>query len=126
VKKILVILLAFSYLAITSGVVVSVHYCMGEVAGVAVGHSNADTCGSCGMDNKGCCHDDVNVVKIQDSHSMASIQADFPKAETIAQQFSLVFSVPALVSGMRTIESAHSPPRASQIPLHVLHSVFRI
>jgi hypothetical protein len=125
-KKVLAILLAVSYLAIASGVVVSVHYCMGEVAGVAVGQSNADTCGTCGMDNKGCCHDDVNVVKIQDSHSMASMQADFPKAEAIAQQYSPVFSVPALVTGLRSIENAHGPPLAEQVPLHVRHCVFRI
>jgi hypothetical protein len=125
-KKVFAILLAFTYLAITSGVVVSVHYCMGEVAGVAVGQSNADTCGTCGMDNKGCCHDDVSVVKIQDSHSMASIQADFPKAEAIAQQFSPVFSGPALVSGMGPIENAHGPPLAAQVPLHIRHCVFRI
>lgn len=125
-KKILAIVLACSYLAITSGVVVSVHYCMGSVAGVAVGYSNADTCGTCGMDNKGCCHDDVNVVKIQDSHSMASMQADFPKAEAIAQKFSSAFSGPALTTGLRTVENAHGPPLAAQIPLHIRHCVFRI
>ena len=125
-KKILAILLAFSYLAIASGVVVSVHYCMGEVAGVAVGHSNADTCGTCGMDNKGCCHDDVNVVKIQDSHSMASMHTDFTKAEALAQKFSPVFSGHALATGMRPVENAHGPPLASKLPLHIRHCVFRI
>jgi hypothetical protein len=125
-KKALAISLAVIYLAISSGVVVSVHYCMGEVAGMAIGHSDADTCGTCGMDNDGCCHDDVNVVKIQDSHSMASGQVDFVKAETIAQDFSPVYDNPYVLQGLKPIAAAHGPPWAPDRPLHIQYCVFRI
>jgi hypothetical protein len=125
-KKVLATILAFTYLALASGVVVSVHYCMGEVAGVAIGHSNADTCGTCGMDNDGCCHDDVSVVKVQDSHAMATAQVDLLKAEYLVQQPDHRFVGPAVLSASLTRPVAHGPPDASATPLHILHCVFRI
>jgi hypothetical protein len=125
-KKVLATILAFTYLALASGVVVSVHYCMGEVAGVAIGHSNADTCGTCGMENDGCCHDDVSVVKVQDSHAMATAQVDLLKAEYAVQQREQPFHVPAVLSAAYAHPVAHGPPDAATPPLHILHCVFRI
>lgn len=125
-KKALAIALALTYLFISSGVVVSVHYCMGEVADVAIGHSNTDTCGTCGMDNSDCCHDDVSIVKIQDSHSMASAQADFVKAEAIAQQFSPAVHTMSRSSRIAAGIYHHRPPPSDQQPLHIRYCVFRI
>ena len=125
-KKVLATILAFTYLALASGVVVSVHFCMGEVAGVAIGHTDADTCGSCGMDNDGCCHDDVSVVKVQDSHSMVSAQVDFVKAESLLQQAGPHFREPSLLSAAVARPVAHGPPDIATPPLHLLHCVFRI
>jgi hypothetical protein len=125
-KKVLAAILAFTYLTLASGVVVSVHYCMGEVAGVAIGHSNADTCGTCGMDNDGCCHDDVSVVKVQDSHAMASAHVDLLKAEYPVQHPDQHFIVPSALSAAYAHPVAHGPPVASATPLHILHCVFRI
>jgi hypothetical protein len=125
-KRVLATILAFTYLALTSGVVVSVHYCMGEVAGVAIGHTNADACGTCGMDNDGCCHDDVSVVKVQDSHAIASAHVDLLKAESLALQADQSFHVPATLSAACARPVAHGPPDAATTPLHILHCVFRI
>jgi hypothetical protein len=125
-KKVLAIVLAVTYLAIASGVVVSVHYCMGEKAGVAIGETNADTCGTCGMDNEGCCHDDVSVVKIQDSHSMATAHVDFVKAVAITQKFPAVFHTESLITAATPVGTAHGPPTAVAVPRYIQHCVFRI
>lgn len=125
-KRVLATILAFTYLALASGVVVSVHYCMGEVAGVAIGHTNADTCGTCGMDNEGCCHDDVSVVKVQDSHAMASAHVDLLKAEYFVQHADQSFRAPSILSAAFARPMAHGPPDAATPPLHILHGVFRI
>jgi hypothetical protein len=125
-KKILAISLAIIYLAIASGVVVNVHYCMGEVADVALGHKESDRCGTCGMDNKGCCNDEVSVVKIQDSHSIVSLQSDFPKAEALAQQFPQANDFNSLASDTYLTPKVHAPPDRTQLPLHVKYCVFRI
>ena len=125
-RKVLAITLAFVYLFIASGVVVSVHYCMGEVAGVAIGHSDADTCGSCGMDNSGCCHDDVSVVKIQDSHAMVNAQVDFVKAETLIQQYAPAVNEAATVFVASNERPYLRPPPKSIPSIHIQHCVFRI
>ncbi|MGL6269560.1 MAG: HYC_CC_PP family protein, partial [Chitinophagaceae bacterium] len=54
-KKFFAISLAIVYLAISSGVVLNIHYCMGEIAEVAFGQHKSDKCGQCGMENDGCC-----------------------------------------------------------------------
>jgi len=92
-KKLLAISLAVVYLAISSGVVVNIHYCMGEIAEVALGHKSSDKCGKCGMENEGCCHDDVKVVKIQDSQSLTSLPADIVKAEFLAESYPAIFRI---------------------------------
>jgi hypothetical protein len=125
-KKLIAISLAVVYLAISSGVVVNIHYCMGEIAEVAFGQKSSDKCGTCGMENEGCCHDDVKVVKIQDSQSLTSINADFAKAEIIEQSypdFSLAVFVLPLSIGT---QKAEIPPGKAEVPLTILNCVFRI
>jgi hypothetical protein len=70
-KRAIAIFLSAVYLALASGVVVNVHYCMGKVASVAIGHAESDRCGDCGMENTGCCKDEVIVVKVDDTHALA-------------------------------------------------------
>jgi len=126
VKKFLSIVLATIYLAVSSGVVVSVHYCMGEVAGIGIGHAEADRCGDCGMDNDGCCHDDVKVYKISDSHASAASHYDPVKAESWVALLSPPHDVsspnlrllPALVSA--------DPPEPDGRSLCIWNCVFRI
>lgn len=72
-RKGLTILLASMYLITTSGIVISTHYCMGEVAGHALGQNDAHLCSVCGMANEGCCHDDVSLIKIDDDHHAVNI-----------------------------------------------------
>ena len=69
-RKAMTIVLALIYLFTTSGIVISTHYCMGEVAGYALGHNNDHICGVCGMSNEGCCHDDLSILKVNDDHQL--------------------------------------------------------
>jgi hypothetical protein len=125
-KKLLAISLAVVYLAISSGIVVNFHYCMGEIAEVALGNQSSDKCGNCGMENDGCCHDDVKVVKIQDSQSIVSINADFAKAEILAQTYT-DFSTPSYdLPASVIVQTAHAPPGKGEIPLNIINCVFRI
>jgi hypothetical protein len=125
-KKFLAISLAVVYLAISSGVVMNIHYCMGEIAEVAFGQKSSDKCGQCGMENEGCCHDDVKVVKIQDSQSLTSINADFPRAETLAQSYTDLSLAVIILPLSIDPQTADSPPGKTEIPLNILNCVFRI
>ncbi len=53
--------------AASSGTVLSLHYCMGDFASVSIGHKDKKGCDKCGMENKGCCHDDVKVIKLDNN-----------------------------------------------------------
>jgi hypothetical protein len=99
---------------------------MGEVASVALGHSESDRCENCGMDNDGCCNDEVTVVKLQDSHSYVSIQADFPKAEVLFEKFPHADDFGSTASHTHLAPKAHAPPGRTHLPLHVQYCVFRI
>ncbi len=126
VKKFLAISLAVVYLAISSGVVVNIHYCMGKVAEVALGHDTSDKCGKCGMENDGCCHDDVKVVKIQDTHSVSNIHTDFVKAQAIAEAYPMLLHTAHLTNLASVAETSNAPPGKGQVPLTIQNCVFRI
>jgi hypothetical protein len=125
-KKFLAISLAVVYLAISIGVVVNIHYCMGKVAEVALGHHTSDKCGQCGMDNDGCCHDDVKVVKIEDTHSVSSIHTDFLKAHAIAHASPELFRSADIFNASTPIEASNAPPGKGQVSLNIQNCVFRI
>jgi hypothetical protein len=77
VKKLLAILLLLVYTAASSGTVMSTHFCMGEFAGISIGEKQQDQCGYCGMEDAGCCHDLMQVVKIGDSQLVKASSVTF-------------------------------------------------
>lgn len=78
------------------------------------------------MENDGCCHDDVKVVKIQDSQSLTSINADFAKAEIVAQSYPDLSLAVLMLPLSIDLQTAETPPGKTEVPLHILNCVFRI
>ena len=127
-KKGFVILLAFTYLAISSGVIVNTHYCMGRIAEVVFGlDETGKNCDKCGMKaTDGCCHDEVKVVKLADSHSLVQQNVDFVKAPIEFPEHTSFFANSIFVGQPKLVYGIHGPPDIAPTPLHILHSVFRI
>lgn len=71
-KKFFALILTVVYMAASSGVVVNVHYCMGKMASVRVDNFSGNQC-KCGMKTsaKGCCHNEVKVVKMTNLHKQS-------------------------------------------------------
>lgn len=63
-KRMLVLVLMLIYTNATSGIVMSVHYCMGDIAGVSLGENISHQCSTCGMSGQDCCHDELHVAKL--------------------------------------------------------------
>ncbi len=85
VKKSLVFILAMLYITLTSGVVVNLHYCMGELASVEYGVSDnhQEACGECGMEGEtDCCHTEHQLVKADNAHSLAKSFSSYLTAPT--------------------------------------------
>lgn len=63
-RKVLIAITAFLYLAAASGVVVNLHYCMGKMVAVSYGEHD-DACGKCGTNfNEGSCRTEYKLVKL--------------------------------------------------------------
>jgi hypothetical protein len=97
-KNVLISMIAVFYLAVTSGVVLNIHYCMGRISSVTFNHDKDHedgACGKCGMNKTEhhCCGDVVKMVKLSDSHQasnfsfeLVSISALLPNHETVLHQ----------------------------------------
>lgn len=79
-KKAAAAILLVIYVALSSGIVLSMHYCMDRLDSMQLGAVQSDTCNKCGMsvsEANGCCHDEVKVIKIQDEQQAASMGYNF-------------------------------------------------
>jgi hypothetical protein len=130
-KKILAISIAIMYLAITSGLVLQIHYCMGRQVGSSIKFADTDThkCSKCGMQNakNKCCHDDVKIIKLQDAHKQVTADYQLQAPPLLQQDFN--FIDPILLYNTDASEVCNnSPPDddEGQPSLFILHSVFRI
>jgi hypothetical protein len=129
-KKVLIGILAILYLAVSSGVVMELHYCMGKLAGVELYGGHDDKCGRCGMTEKkksGCCHDELKIYKLEDAHKNATNAISFDKAiVAIVHQYNnyaawLQPAYPAFIQ-----PPVHSPPDIGGPPINIANCVFRI
>jgi len=127
-KKLFVAILAFFYLAIASGVIVNLHYCMGELASVEYGHAEEDKCGKCGMpdNNPACCHTESKLVKLQDDHQLSALHFAFKQAP--AEQPVMPVQLAAISHHHATELSwpIHAPPDQVSHNIYLLNCVFRI
>lgn len=126
-KKALAVLLLLVYFTVSTGFVVSLHYCMDRLDSAQIGERRSGTCGRCGM-HKGhlkCCWDDVKMVKLQTTHvASKQIVADFsfPTALVLTTEF----LVSPFYNYTQTDHSlAHAPPWGEQ-DTYLRNCVFRI
>lgn len=114
-------------MAVSSGIALEVHYCMGKQAGVDFfGHHNKK-CGNCGMkEKKGCCHDEHKFYKISDSHK--NVQQDTGVEgwiQNICTQYA-VYQWQLPLSVIKAFAANHSPPDYNWPSINIRNCVFRI
>lgn len=127
-KKIITGILAFVYMAISSGVALELHYCMGDKAGMELYGSSDGTCGKCGMDEKdsGCCHDEFKFYKISDSHKTVSNDIDLKAAEFAVLNDYSFYNWQMPEKAPAPVVNNHSPPGYAGISACIMNCVFRI
>jgi hypothetical protein len=124
-KKLLVAILAIVYLAVSSGVAMSIHYCMGKISSVDLMHTG-DKCSKCGMKKTdGCCKDEFKIVKLSDSHKLISNEINISTPVAIIENASSLFDAQAYSSVSQLHYNNHSPP-PPDVSLNILYCVFRI
>jgi hypothetical protein len=75
VKKVMLSILTFLYLMLSTGIAMEVHYCMGKKIGTDFFHDCDGYCGRCGMEEKddGCCRDEIKFYKYTENFSTPKI-----------------------------------------------------
>jgi hypothetical protein len=131
-KKIIIAIVAFFYLAVSSGFTVHMHYCMGKLADWDLGHNKSKTCGKCGMkksDEKenGCCKDEHKFIKNVSDQKAA--ETGFQLIKLIALAIPVSFAeIPSVnfpsVTGEEPV--CHAPPRSSGVAVYIRNCIFLI
>ena len=127
-KKLIASILLLIYFTVSTGFIVSVHYCMNKVQSVEWGTSDEHHCGKCGMTitkDNGCCKDDVKLIKLKIEQPAAKlISHDFSIAvPAVATPSFFSFTYKAMVSV--AIPTAHGPPLGKE-DTYLKNCVFRI
>ena len=127
-KRSAIAILAIVYLAISSGVVVNIHYCMGRMSSVKLQAWAPNTC-ACGKkmeSKKGCCKTELKVVKLEDAQKAS--YADFAihtPITPLVTEFNLLLAPSYNVRDL-IAPHEHSPPLLSQQDTYLRNCVFRI
>lgn len=128
-KQFVATILLVLYFTFSTGMVISKHFCMNEPVAVSIhGTDNHTACGKCGMESKkGCCHDEVSVYKITDSHASVTADFDFKATQFInlnqwlLSAFEITFPTQLQATGYKP-----PPPLLSHSDRQALICVFRI
>jgi len=127
-KKGIASILLILYIAFSSGVVISFHYCMDSFDSLQLGSSEFEICGKCGMhtaDSGGCCNDEVKIFKIQDDQQAATIGFKFSTPDAIVPILPVWDEASPVNSTYLLFLNNHSPPLSKQ-DTYLQNCVFRI
>ena len=128
-KKTVVILLMLIYGSATMGATVHLHYCMNELVGWSLWHSEKEECGRCGMkeDKTGCCKDEHKHFKLKGDPQKAAAAAliNFNLAPAIINPI-LDFNFQEFVKITESYFPCHAPPDIGKLSLYVLNCTFLI
>lgn len=127
-KKISTAILALLYLAVSSGIAMEIHYCMGKKVGTELYGSSGEKCGKCGMTEKesGCCHDEFRLYKVSDSHYSSYTDISLAPDDFIQACEYNRFQWQMPVADERIAGNNHSPPDGNGPSPCIRNGVFRL
>jgi len=131
-KKLIVAISALVYMTTSTGALLHLHYCMGELANWGLGYNDSKTCGKCGMkksdDKKNdCCKDELKFIKNETDQK--TIKTGVQWSQLIAVAIPVSFAETSY-SGFSSLKQenpiCHAPPRSSGIGLYIRNCSFLI
>ena len=131
-KRLLLTLLTVFYLGTSSGAVVHLHYCMGELVNLSLTKSEQSTCGVCGMtktesSKNSCCKDDSKEVKLDQSKKTNQFVYSFKQvpAIVISNFKSDVYHLALSAQQVQTVYS-NAPPERLSVPVFIRNCTYKI
>ncbi len=127
-KKLIASVTVIVYFAFACGVLVNFHYCMDRYDSYSLYRAKSDWCPKCHMHTgtRGCCHDEVKIVKLQDDHQTSSVSFDFKNIHPVVAATAGFLSVISIDQDIALHKTDHSPPLLSQQDIYIQNRVFRI
>lgn len=135
-KKLLLTILAFVYLAVASGMSFNMHYCMDKLVSWNIDENHDKDCPVCNMEVggsdktelscKGCCKDEVNQIKLdKDQNSEQNITSKLSAVDVGNTFYHTEFAYfsPSKLIGAYNI---NAPPQKHKVPSFIFNCVFRI
>lgn len=131
-KKFIVTILALVYITTSSGAMLHMHYCMGELANWDLGHNRSKTCGNCGMEkseekDNGCCKDEHKFVKNDNDQKTAEALVITFASQVIdlpIEYFSVLDIPVSSVTEKHPV--SHAPPRSNGVAVYIRNCSFLI
>jgi hypothetical protein len=125
-KKLLTITILLIYFTVSTGFIISMHYCMNEFDSARIGAKADNECDKCGMETDGnCCWDDIEVKKLQVQHTVATpFVADFSTVSLTTENQD--FSLPEVIELERPVYSPADSPPPNKKNIYLINCVFRL
>lgn len=130
-KKLTIILLMLVYGLSSSGMSITLHYCMSEFSGWELSaETSSAACDACGMkkqDRKGCCHDEKKTVKSEKDQKNVEQSMSLVKAPvTFINTNYSVYALGHLLNTAKELPFSHAPPLLTRVPHYIYNCSFRI
>ena len=127
-KKLIASFTVIVYFAFACGVMVNYHYCMDRYTSFGLFSPTGDQCPVCGMQatKKGCCHDEVKIVKLQNNYQHSSFSFTLEKIRPAIITPSKFLATPFINRKNALNETDHTPPLCSSQDTYLQNCIFRI
>jgi succinate dehydrogenase/fumarate reductase-like Fe-S protein len=128
-KKLLATISTLVYFAVTSGIVINMHYCMDRLNSTELYKTKTETCGKCGMninESNGCCHDEIKIVKLTNDHTISQLSHEIKAPEAGVLTYNNLISDLNIDLFQKINYLNHSPPLLSRQDTYLQNCVFRI
>ena len=115
---------AILYLALTSGLAINIHYCMGKIAKVQFDNLTDKSC-----DNKAsmpCCKHGYQLIKVSDEHQQVAADVVLKTPEIAFHSFCDLIAQRSSPLLKQKITNANSPPLSCSSDICIQNCVFRI
>ena len=125
-KRLLTLFVTIIYFCISSGFVMSVHYCMGKISKVNVEIVPSKYC-ICGKkETKGCCKTESKFIKLSDDYQATYADVSIVAPFHIVPNFYTITNSIVVNSNVKLAFNTYSQPIVSPQPIYILNCDFRI
>ncbi|MFF5383314.1 HYC_CC_PP family protein [Pedobacter suwonensis] len=131
-KRILLTILAFFYLGVSSGATVHLHYCMGELVKWSLTTPDEGNCELCGMTKNAtkknsCCKDDYKQAKVDQSKKATQLVYEFKQFPAVFQHTFNSDAHQIALSALKTnTVFSNAPPERLSVPVFIRNCTYRI